>query len=88
MIGSEAKACGLVDMLEILPGERRVLFLDFEGINLCRDGKLCIGQLTIPAPKPSGERITRPRWPDGVGRGGECIHMKSMRPFLNFNPEL
>ena len=43
------KMRSLLDELESLHYSRRVLYVDFEGINLSRYGKVCIGQLTYPA---------------------------------------
>ena len=47
---TEYKMSRLLDELQTLPKSRRVLYLDFEGIRLGRWGKLCLGQLTYPAP--------------------------------------
>ena len=44
-----SKMKSLLDEIESLPNSRRVLYLDFEGIDLSRSGKLCLGQLTYPA---------------------------------------
>ena len=54
IVDTPDKACKLVDTLYELPPARRKLYLDFEGINLCRDGKVCIGQLTTPK-DPEGQ---------------------------------
>ena len=48
IVDTKAKASDLVDELCALPSPRRKLYLDFEGVNLCREGQCCIGQLTVP----------------------------------------
>lgn len=48
IVDTESKMIALADELCALPLPRRKLYLDFEGVNLCREGKCCIGQLTVP----------------------------------------
>ncbi|GBG64251.1 hypothetical protein CBR_g41171 [Chara braunii] len=40
----------LTVLKSLRPADRRI-YLDFEGIRLCRNGRLCIGQLTFPHPE-------------------------------------
>lgn len=46
---SEPTTRDLLRVLDGLPTFQRKLYLDFEGIRLCRDGQLCLGQLTFPS---------------------------------------
>lgn len=46
LVDSAEKASELVDTLVAQSDAK--LYLDFEGINLCRDGRVCLGQLTFP----------------------------------------
>jgi hypothetical protein len=44
----QAKTKHLLTTLAALPVAKRILFIDFEGINLSRSGLLCCGQLMYP----------------------------------------
>lgn len=46
---TEQSIVGLLDSLEQQQGPDRLIFLDFEGIDLSRHGKICLGQLTWPS---------------------------------------
>jgi hypothetical protein len=45
---TEQTVIGLLDSLEQEHGPSKLIFLDFEGINLNRHGKICLGQITWP----------------------------------------
>jgi len=48
VVDTAAKAGCLVDELMALPIPYRKMYMDFEGINLSRNGSVCIGQLSTP----------------------------------------
>jgi ribonuclease D len=48
LVDSELSLEKLQQELERLLGDERVIYLDFEGVNLGRTGRLCLGQLIFP----------------------------------------